>query len=46
MEPKDYLSERASNFKPHTLRDYHSKRKREKAEDSGSDSSNEEDRDQ
>ena len=31
--------EPASNFKPHTLRDYHAKRKRDKEEDSGSDSS-------
>jgi hypothetical protein len=33
--------EPASNFKSHTLRDYHKKRKREKEEDSGSDSSEE-----
>ena len=33
-----------SNFKPHTLRDYHKKRKREKEEDSGSESSEEDDR--
>ena len=33
-----------SNFKPHTLRDYHKKRTREKEEDSGSESSEEDDR--
>ena len=38
--------EPASNFKPHTLRDYHLKRKREKEEDSGTDSSDEDERTQ
>ena len=36
--------EPSSNFKAHTLRDYHQKRKREKDDDSGTDSSEDEDR--
>ena len=36
--------EPASNFKPHTLRDYHLKRKRDREDDSGSDSSDNDER--